>query len=188
METCDPIGTPMETKNKIDLDKNGTLVDGTKYRSMIGALMYLTSSRSDIVHDTCLCARYQARPTKKHLKELKRIFRYLWGTVNMGVWYTEDSGFELIGFSDADHAGCQDTFKSTSGETQFLGKKMSTSIEDDLKAKRPRYQDKVKDIKIKIKIQNHKHAKGTAKEFLRIKGSKIYDVTRSEAISAMTTP
>nr|GEX34433.1 retrovirus-related Pol polyprotein from transposon TNT 1-94 [Tanacetum cinerariifolium] len=56
MESCDPVGTPMEIKDKLDLDQNGTPVDATKYRSMIGALMYLTSSRPDIVHDTCLCA------------------------------------------------------------------------------------------------------------------------------------
>ncbi|GJR08913.1 retrovirus-related pol polyprotein from transposon TNT 1-94 [Tanacetum coccineum] len=124
METCDPVGTPMEIKDKLDLDQNGTLVDATKYRSMIGALMYLTSSRPDIVHATCLCARYQAKPTEKHLKEVKRIFRYLWGTVNMGLWYTKDSGFELTGFSDADYAGCKDTFKSTSGGAQFLGEKL----------------------------------------------------------------
>ncbi|GKC53996.1 hypothetical protein Tco_1076741 [Tanacetum coccineum] len=85
METCDPVGTPMEIKDKLDLDQNETLVDATKYRSMIGDLMYLTSSRSDIVHATCLCARYQAKPTEKHLKEVKRIFCYLRGTVNMGL-------------------------------------------------------------------------------------------------------
>nr|GEU47248.1 retrovirus-related Pol polyprotein from transposon TNT 1-94 [Tanacetum cinerariifolium] len=70
IESCDPVGTPMEIKDKLDLDQNGTLVDATKYRSMIGALMYLTSSRPDIMHATCLCARYQAKPTEKHLKEL----------------------------------------------------------------------------------------------------------------------
>ncbi|GJT39427.1 retrovirus-related pol polyprotein from transposon TNT 1-94 [Tanacetum coccineum] len=104
--------------------KRGLPVDATKYRSMIGALMYLTSSRPDIVHATCLCARYQAKPTEKHLKEVKRIFRYLRGTVNTGLWYTKDSGFELTGFSDADYAGCKDTFKSTSGGAQFLGEKL----------------------------------------------------------------
>ncbi|GJW56274.1 retrovirus-related pol polyprotein from transposon TNT 1-94 [Tanacetum coccineum] len=91
------------------------LVDAMKYRSMIGALMYITSSRPDIVHATCLCDRYQAKPTEKHLKEVKKIFCYLWGTINMGLWYTKDSGFELTGFSNADYAGCKDTFKSTSG-------------------------------------------------------------------------
>nr|GEV42546.1 uncharacterized mitochondrial protein AtMg00810-like [Tanacetum cinerariifolium] len=101
----------METKHTLDLDTNETLVDATKYQSMIGSLMYLTLSKSDIVHATYLCARYQAQPTEKHLKEVKRICRYLQGTVNMGLWYTKYSGFELIGFLDADHAGCHDTFK-----------------------------------------------------------------------------
>nr|GEW75630.1 hypothetical protein [Tanacetum cinerariifolium] len=124
MESCDPVGTPMEIKDTLDLDQNGTPVDATKYRSMIGALMYLTSSRPDIVHTTCLCAQYQAKPTDKHLNKVKRIFRYLRGTINTGLWYTKDSGFELTGFSDADYAGCKDTFKSTSGGAQFLGEKL----------------------------------------------------------------
>ncbi|GJZ95351.1 retrovirus-related pol polyprotein from transposon TNT 1-94 [Tanacetum coccineum] len=124
METCDPVGTPTEIKDKLDLDQHGSPVDEMKYRSMIGALMYLTSSRPDIVHATYLCARYQAKPTEKHLKEVKRIFRYLRGTVNTGLWYTKDSGFKLIRFLDADYAGCKDTFKSTSGGAQFLGKKL----------------------------------------------------------------
>nr|GEU94302.1 retrovirus-related Pol polyprotein from transposon TNT 1-94 [Tanacetum cinerariifolium] len=83
-----------------------------------------THPRPDIVHATFLCAWYQAKPTKKHLKEVKRIFRYLRGTVNTGLWYTKDSGFKLIGFSDADYAGYKDTFKSTSGGAQFLGEKL----------------------------------------------------------------
>ncbi|GJR09173.1 retrovirus-related pol polyprotein from transposon TNT 1-94 [Tanacetum coccineum] len=123
-ETYNPVGTPMEIKDKLDLDQNGTLVDATKYRGMIGALIYLTSSRPNIVHATCLCARYQAKPIEKHLKVVKRIFRYLRGTVNMGLWYTKDSGFKLIGFSDADYAGCKDTFKSTSSGAQFLSEKL----------------------------------------------------------------
>nr|GEV18243.1 hypothetical protein [Tanacetum cinerariifolium] len=68
----------------------------------------------------------QAKPTEKHLKEVKRFFRYLWGTINMGLWYTKDSGFELTGFSDADSAGCKDTFKSTFGGAQFLGEKLAS--------------------------------------------------------------
>ncbi|GJU04271.1 uncharacterized mitochondrial protein-like protein [Tanacetum coccineum] len=70
METFDPVGTLMEIKDKLDLDKNETLVNATKYRSMIGALMCLTSSRSDIAHDTYLCARYQDKSTEKNLKEM----------------------------------------------------------------------------------------------------------------------
>ncbi|GJV20903.1 retrovirus-related pol polyprotein from transposon TNT 1-94 [Tanacetum coccineum] len=124
MEKCDSIGTPMATKHKLDADLSGKLVDQTDYHSKIGSLMYLTSSRPDIVQAVCYCARYQARPTEKHLKEVKRIFRYLRGTVNMGLWYPKDSGFELTAFSDADHAECLDTRKSTSGGIQFLGDKL----------------------------------------------------------------
>nr|GFA37151.1 hypothetical protein [Tanacetum cinerariifolium] len=102
MESCDPVGTLMESKDKLDLDQNGTPVDATKYRSMIGALMYLTSSRPDIVHVNCLCARYQAKPTEKHLKEVKRIF-----------FISEEPLIRVF-----------DTFKSTSGGAQFLGEKL----------------------------------------------------------------
>ncbi|GJX50030.1 retrovirus-related pol polyprotein from transposon TNT 1-94 [Tanacetum coccineum] len=70
MESCDLVGTPIEIKDKLDLDQSGSLVDATKYHSMIGALMYLMSSRPNIIHATCLCARYQAKPTEKHLKEM----------------------------------------------------------------------------------------------------------------------
>ncbi|GJS13539.1 hypothetical protein Tco_0408011 [Tanacetum coccineum] len=88
---------------------------------MIEGLMYLTASRSDIAFTTFVCARYQARLTEKHLKEVERIFHCLRQTINMGLWYSKDSGFELIAYSDADHAGCNDDCKSTSGGIQFLG-------------------------------------------------------------------
>nr|GEW65737.1 hypothetical protein [Tanacetum cinerariifolium] len=119
LNTCDIVGAPIDIKDKLDLDMIGTLVDATKYRSMIVALMYLTSSRLDIVHATCVCARYQAHLTEKHLKEVKRIFRYLRGTVNMRLWYTKDYGFEVTGFLDVDYSGCKDTFKSTS-ESEYV--------------------------------------------------------------------
>ncbi|GKE21231.1 retrovirus-related pol polyprotein from transposon TNT 1-94 [Tanacetum coccineum] len=73
MTSCDSIGTPMATKN-LDADLSGTSIHQTKYRSMVGALMYLTTSRPDIVHETCYCARYQAKPTEKHFTTVKRIF------------------------------------------------------------------------------------------------------------------
>ncbi|GJR74209.1 retrovirus-related pol polyprotein from transposon TNT 1-94 [Tanacetum coccineum] len=120
IDNCDSIGTPMATKPKLDAELSGTPVDQTKYHSMIGSLMYLTSSIPDLVQVVCYCARYQARPTNKHLKEVKRIFRYLKGTINMGIWYLKDFGFKLIAFSDSDHARCIDTHKSTSGGIQFL--------------------------------------------------------------------
>nr|GEZ77293.1 hypothetical protein [Tanacetum cinerariifolium] len=120
MTSCDSVGTPMATKH-LDGDLSGTPVDQTKYRSIVGAIMYLTASRPDIMHATCYCARYQAKPAEKHLTAVKRIFRYLKDTIHMGLWYPKDIGFELSAFSYSDHAGCLDSRKSTSGGIQFLG-------------------------------------------------------------------
>ncbi|GJT98710.1 putative ribonuclease H-like domain-containing protein [Tanacetum coccineum] len=120
MTSCDSIGTPMATKH-LDADLSSTPVDHTKYRSMVGALMYLTARRPNIVHAICYCARYQVKPIEKHLTADKRIFRYLKDSINMGLWYPKDTGFELTAFSDSDHAGCLDTRKSTYGGIQFLG-------------------------------------------------------------------
>ncbi|GJZ59205.1 retrovirus-related pol polyprotein from transposon TNT 1-94 [Tanacetum coccineum] len=121
---CDPVDTPMVERTKLDEDISGTLVDQTKYRSMIGSLMYLTASRPDLVFAVCMCARYQSRPTKKHLEAVKRVFWYLQGTINMGLWYPKDTAMALTAYADADHAGCQDTRRSTSGSAQFLGDKL----------------------------------------------------------------
>nr|GEV20985.1 retrovirus-related Pol polyprotein from transposon TNT 1-94 [Tanacetum cinerariifolium] len=120
MTSCDSVGTPMATKH-LYADLSGTPVDQTKYRSMVGGLMYLTASRLDIMHATCYCARYQEKPTEKHLTTVKRIFRYLKDTIHIGLWYPKDTGFELTAFLDSDHAGCLDSRKSTSGGIQFLG-------------------------------------------------------------------
>nr|GEU54710.1 copia protein [Tanacetum cinerariifolium] len=119
MTSCDNKGTPMPTK-PLDADLSRTPVDQTKYHTMVGAIMYLTISRPDIIHETCYCARYQARPTEKHLKEVKRIFRYLKNTIYMGLWCPKDASFELAAFLDSNYAGCLDTRKSTSGGIQFL--------------------------------------------------------------------
>ncbi|GKB45464.1 hypothetical protein Tco_0896217 [Tanacetum coccineum] len=79
---------------------------------MIGGLMYLTTSRLDIAFATFVCVRYQAHPTEKHLKEVKRIFHYLRQSINMGLWYLKDSGFELIAYADAYHVRCNDDSKA----------------------------------------------------------------------------
>nr|GEU86918.1 hypothetical protein [Tanacetum cinerariifolium] len=105
-ESCDPVDTPMVEKSKLDEDREGTAVDQSHYRGMIGTLLYLTASRPDLQFAICMCARYQARPTEKHVHAVKRIFRYLRGTVNRGLWYPKDSSVALTAFADADHAGC----------------------------------------------------------------------------------
>ncbi|GJT89046.1 retrovirus-related pol polyprotein from transposon TNT 1-94 [Tanacetum coccineum] len=122
----DSVNTPMIENKKLDEDLQGKPVDATLYRSMIGSLMYLTSSRHDLNYVVCLCARYQAKPTEKHLQAVKRIFRYLNGTIHMGLWYSKDTDMSLTTYADVDHAGCQDTRRSTSGSAQFLGDKLLT--------------------------------------------------------------
>nr|GFA44724.1 hypothetical protein [Tanacetum cinerariifolium] len=124
MDKGQSISTPMAMKPKLDADLSGNPVDQTDYRSKIGSFMYLTSSRPDIMQAICFYKRYQSRPTKKHHKEVKRIFRYLRCTVNMGLWYPKDSSFELTAFLDVDHAGCIDSRKNTSRGIQFLGDKL----------------------------------------------------------------
>nr|GEU33657.1 hypothetical protein [Tanacetum cinerariifolium] len=119
MEECVSMSTPMATE-RLDANLQGTPTDETTYHRIIGGLMYLTISLPDIAFATFVCARYQARPTVKQLKEVKRIFRYIRQSYNMGLWYLKDSGFELIAYSDAYHVGCKDNCKSTSGGLQFL--------------------------------------------------------------------
>nr|GEX72761.1 uncharacterized mitochondrial protein AtMg00810-like [Tanacetum cinerariifolium] len=109
--------THMVEKSKLDEDKEGKVVDSSHYRSMIGTLLYLTASRPDLQFAICMCVRYQARPTKKHLHAAKRIFWYLRRTVNQGLWYPKDSSIALTTFADADHVGSQDTRHSTSGQS-----------------------------------------------------------------------
>ncbi|GJU03026.1 retrovirus-related pol polyprotein from transposon TNT 1-94 [Tanacetum coccineum] len=115
MESSDPMDTPMVKKSKLDEDTQGKAVDPTHYRGMIGTLMYLTASRPDFTFVVCMCARYQAKPTEKHLHAVKRIFKYLQGTVNRGLWYPKDSSIALTAYANADQAGFQDTIRSTSG-------------------------------------------------------------------------
>nr|GEV30615.1 copia protein [Tanacetum cinerariifolium] len=124
MLSSDSVDTPLVEKIKLDEDLQGNPVDGTLYCGMIGSLMYLTSSRPDLTYAVCLCAWYQAKPIEKHLNAVKRIFRYLKGTINMGLWYSKDTGMSLTAYADADHAGCQDTRRSISGSAQFLGDKL----------------------------------------------------------------
>ncbi|TKC13477.1 hypothetical protein FA727_23605 [Robertmurraya kyonggiensis] len=124
MEDCKPIKTPMATNGHLDLDEGGKPVDQTLYRSMIGSLLYLTASRPDIMFSVCMCARFQANPKEAHLKAVKRIFRYLKYSPSIGLWYPKGAHFELVGYSDADYAGCKVDRKSTSGGCQLLGRSL----------------------------------------------------------------
>ncbi|GJX29382.1 retrovirus-related pol polyprotein from transposon TNT 1-94 [Tanacetum coccineum] len=101
MDLSDPVDTPMVDRLKLDEDLMGIPVDQTRFRGI-----------------------YQAKPTKKHFEAIKRVFRYLKGTINMGLWYPKDNAMSLTAYADADHAGCQDSRRSTSGSAQFLGDRL----------------------------------------------------------------
>ncbi|GJW37173.1 retrovirus-related pol polyprotein from transposon TNT 1-94 [Tanacetum coccineum] len=122
--SCNPLDTPMVEKSKLDKDTQGKAVDPTHYRGMVDTLIYLAASIPDLTFAVCMCARYQAKPTKKHLHAVKRIFKYLKGIVNRGLWYPKDSSIALTAYADADHAGFQDTRRSTSGSMQLLRDKL----------------------------------------------------------------
>ncbi|GKC09454.1 hypothetical protein Tco_1001064 [Tanacetum coccineum] len=109
MDLSDPVDTPMVDRLELDEDPSGIPVDQSRFRGMVGSLMYLTANRPDLVFVVCMCARYQAKPTKKHLDAIKRVFRYLNGTIHMGLWYPKDNAMALTAYADADHAGCQDS-------------------------------------------------------------------------------
>ena len=113
--------TPLAINEKLDLDQDGKPVSEKIYRGMIGSLLYLTASRPDIMFSVCLCARFQASPKESHLTCVKRIFRYLAETKNLGLWYPRGGDFSLVGYTDADYAGYKVDRKSTSGTCQFLG-------------------------------------------------------------------
>ncbi|GKD50072.1 uncharacterized mitochondrial protein-like protein [Tanacetum coccineum] len=102
--------TPMETQKPLLKDENDEEVDVHMYRSMIDSLMYLTSSRPDIMFAVCACAKYQVNPKVSHLHAMKRIFKYLKGQPKLGLWYLKDSPFDLVAYTDSDYAragGCQ---------------------------------------------------------------------------------
>jgi hypothetical protein len=122
MKDAKPIKTPMGTNGHLDLDTGGKSVDQKVCRSMIGSLLYLCASRPDIMLFVCMCARFQADPKEAHLTAVKRILRYLVYTPKFGLWYPQGSTFDLIGYSDADWAGCKINRKSTSGDLRVLGK------------------------------------------------------------------
>ncbi|GKA00221.1 hypothetical protein Tco_0672771 [Tanacetum coccineum] len=124
MESSDLVDTPMVEKSKLDEDTQGKAIDPTHYHGMVGTLMYLIASRPYLTFAVCMCAQYQAKPTEKHLYAVKRNFKYLRGIINRGLWYLKDSFIALTTYADADHAGCQDTRRSTSGCMQLLGDRL----------------------------------------------------------------
>nr|GEU71474.1 putative ribonuclease H-like domain-containing protein [Tanacetum cinerariifolium] len=112
--------TLVDTEKPLLKDPDGEDVDVHTYRSMIGLLMYLTSSRPNIMFAVCACAHFQVTPKASHLQAVKRIFRYLKGKPHLGLWYPKDLPFSLVAYSDSDYAGASLDRKSTTGGCQFL--------------------------------------------------------------------
>jgi hypothetical protein len=123
MENCNTVGSPIVPGCKLVKDENGKATDAKEFKQMVGCLMYLLATRPDLAYSICLVARFMDRPTEMHVMAVKRIMRYLKGTLGDGVMYkhTEDKGVELVGWSDSDYAGDLNDRKSTSGYVFMLG-------------------------------------------------------------------
>src|SRR4051812_15672346 len=113
--------TPMHLTCVLAKDEVSKKVDQKIYRGMIGSLLYLTTSRPDILFSVCLCARFQSDPRESHLTAVKRFLRYLKGTTNVGLVYRRSEEYNLVGYCDADYDGDRVERKSTFGSCQFLG-------------------------------------------------------------------
>ena len=121
LEYASSIRTPLSPNVKLTIDLLGKSVDSSLYRSMIGSLLYLTTSRLDISYSVRVCARYQANPKESHMIALKRIIKYVKITAEFGVWYNKDTSDVLTRYSDTDCAGNADDRKSTSGGCFYVG-------------------------------------------------------------------
>lgn len=124
MEDSKLVSTPMVTRCKLSKDDDSPKENQKRYRSMIGGLLYLTQTRTDIMNAVGLIARFQADPKESHVVVVKRIFRYLKGTIDYGLWYPKDNNFTLHAYTDVDWVGDMDERKSTSGGAFFLGRRL----------------------------------------------------------------
>ncbi|XP_070054042.1 uncharacterized mitochondrial protein AtMg00240-like [Nicotiana tomentosiformis] len=124
MDNAKEIGTPMSSATTLVKDEEGKSVDESRYHGMIRSLLYLTTSRPDIMFSICRCTRFQAAPKESHLAVVKRIIRYLIGTTSHRLWYPRLNSFNLEGFSDVDLVGDKDDRKNRSGTYQLLGKSL----------------------------------------------------------------
>ncbi|GKF06808.1 hypothetical protein Tco_0037476 [Tanacetum coccineum] len=111
----------MSSDTKLMKDEECESIDSTKYRGMIGSLLYLMASRPDIMFSVCLCACFQEAPKTSHLEAVKRIFRYIKGITHLGLWYPKGTDIETIVYVDSDYAGDYVNRKSTSGIYMFIG-------------------------------------------------------------------
>eukprot|EP00253_Pinus_taeda_P013069 PITA_13069 len=129
MEDSKLVCTPMVTGCNLSTNDESAAVHQPTYRSMIGSLIYLTETRPDIMHTVGIVGRFQANPKEAHLQAVKRIFKYLQGTQNYGLWYPRDANLTLHAYANADWAGSVDDRKSTRGGAFFMGPDTSAGAE-----------------------------------------------------------
>ncbi|GJT32980.1 putative ribonuclease H-like domain-containing protein [Tanacetum coccineum] len=182
--------TPMETHKPFLKDADGEDVDEHLYRSMIGSLMYLTSSRPDIMFAVCACARSQVNPKSSHLHVVKRIFRYLKGQPKLGLWYPKDPPFDLVAYTDSDYAQASLNRKSTIG-AEYIAASNCCGQSTIFIVKNPVFHSKTKHIEIRhhfIRDSNEKkliqmikiHTDQNVADLL----TKAFDVSRFEYLIA----
>ena len=124
MEDSKPVCTPMVTGCSLHANDESATVHQPTYRSMIGSLLYLTGTRPDIMHAVGIVGRFQANPKENHLQGVKRIFKYLQGTQNYGLWYPRGTDLTLHAYTNEDWVGSVDDRKSTSGGAFFMGPRL----------------------------------------------------------------
>lgn len=120
MEDCKPMNTPL-IPQRHEQEEDNNAVDPTLYRSLVGGLLYLTATRPDLMFSASYVSRYLKEPMSKHLKEAKRVLRYIKGTSDLGLKFTATSESKLIGYSDSDWGGCREDLKSTTGYCFSIG-------------------------------------------------------------------
>lgn len=129
MGDCNPTKYPMDPKEQLSRDENGRPVDATEYKSMVGGLRYLVHTRPDIAFSVGMVSRFMEKPTKKHMDAVKRILRYVKGTIQHGLVYTKNSGNNVLtGFSDSDLGGQLDDRRSTAGVVFYLNESIITWV------------------------------------------------------------
>jgi hypothetical protein len=121
MTNSNAVCSPIVTGTKLSKHDKGNEVDPTQFKQIVGSLMYLTATRPDLMFAVNMIARYMEHPVEPHLMAAKRIFRYIKGTLELGIWYRKGEVAELIAYSDSDYGGDVDDRKSTSGYVFMLG-------------------------------------------------------------------
>lgn len=128
LSSCNLTDTPMEQRIRLVTGTADNALDATRYRSIIGSLRYLVNTRPNIAYAVGMASWFMESPTKGHWAVVKRIVRYVAGTLNYGCKYTkkEDAGLNLLGYTDSDHGGDLVLRKSTTGMIFFLGTNLVT--------------------------------------------------------------